>query len=88
MFQLSRVEEADLYTETERGLVPLQGVSISAEVIDVASKVTVVQRFRNDEKKPIEATSCFPLEEVHSGPTFSFMVLDPQVNIDSIALSS
>ena len=61
MFQLSRVEEAGLYTKS--GLVPLQGVSISAEVIDVASKVTVVQRYRNDEKKPIEATYCFPLEE-------------------------
>jgi len=43
--------------------VPLRGVSISAEVIDVASKVVVVQRYRNDEKKPIEATYCFPLEE-------------------------
>ncbi len=61
MFQLSRVEEAGLYTKS--GLVPLQGVSIFAEVIDVASKVTVVQRYRNDEKTPIEATYCFPLEE-------------------------
>jgi len=61
MFELSRVEEAGLYTES--GLVPLRGVSISAEVIDVASKVVVVQRYRNDEKKPIEATYCFPLEE-------------------------
>ena len=61
MFELSRVEEAGLYTES--GLVPLRGVSISAEVIDVASKVTVVQRYKNDEKKPIEATYCFPLEE-------------------------
>ncbi len=61
MFELSRVKEAGLYTES--GLVPLRGVSISAEVIDVASKVTVVQRYKNDEKKPIEATYCFPLEE-------------------------
>jgi len=61
MYELSRVEEAGLYTEN--GSVPLQGVSISAEIIDVASKVVVVQRYRNDEKKPIEATYCFPLEE-------------------------
>ena len=62
MFQPKQIAEtAGLYTKT--AAVPLQEVSISAEVLDVASKVTVRQRFKNTEATPIEATYCFPLEE-------------------------
>ncbi len=41
--------------------VPLCGVSVEAKVDGAASVVTLRQRFRNDETKPIEAVYVFPL---------------------------
>ncbi len=43
--------------------IPLEGVAIDAEVRDFCSRVTVTQRYRNLEKKPIEAMYQFPLDE-------------------------
>jgi len=61
MFELCQVKETGLYTQG--GSVSLQGIAISVEVTDVASLVTVIQQFKNDEELPIEATYCFPLED-------------------------
>jgi Ca-activated chloride channel homolog len=61
MLVLPRVKEAGLYRKG--GSVPLQGVSISVDVTDVASQVTVIQKFINQEEKPVEAAYCFPLED-------------------------
>jgi Ca-activated chloride channel family protein len=43
--------------------VPLLGVTVDAEVNDLASRVVVTQRYRNLETRPIEAVYVFPLEE-------------------------
>jgi Ca-activated chloride channel family protein len=43
--------------------IPLEGVAIEAEIRDFCSRVTVTQRYRNREEKPIEALYVFPLDE-------------------------
>lgn len=43
--------------------IPLEGVTIDAEIRDFCSRVTVTQRYRNQEEKPIEAVYVFPLDE-------------------------
>lgn len=48
---------------TEGTPVPLVGVSAKAEIRDYACRVVLSQRFRNDEKQPIEAVYRFPLDE-------------------------
>lgn len=44
-------------------VVPLKGVSMDVRIRGAAVLTTVSQRFRNDEKSPIEALYSFPLEE-------------------------
>jgi len=44
-------------------LVALAGVAITADVRGLCAKVTVVQRYFNREKQPIEAVYVFPLDE-------------------------
>ncbi|WP_437877818.1 VIT domain-containing protein [Sorangium sp. So ce513] len=41
--------------------VPLLGVSLSGEVVGGAARLVVRQRYRNDERRPIEAIYTFPL---------------------------
>jgi Ca-activated chloride channel homolog len=41
--------------------VPLQGVEVSGELLGGHARVRVTQRYRNDEKKPVEAVYTFPL---------------------------
>jgi hypothetical protein len=43
--------------------VPLLGVRAEAEIKDYAARVVLLQRYRNDEKQPIEAVYKFPLDE-------------------------
>lgn len=43
--------------------VPLEGVSVEAELCGFAARVTLSQRFRNAEARPIEAAYVFPLDE-------------------------
>ncbi|MBI2837254.1 MAG: VWA domain-containing protein [Acidobacteria bacterium] len=43
--------------------VPLVGVSVEAWVRDIGARVTVTQKYRNQEDKPIEAVYIFPLDE-------------------------
>jgi hypothetical protein len=43
--------------------LPLEGVTIDAEIRDFCSRVTVTQRYRNQEEKAIEAVYVFPLDE-------------------------
>ena len=43
--------------------VPLEGVSVEATIRGFCSRVTVSQRFRNAEDRPIEAVYVFPLDE-------------------------
>jgi len=44
--------------------VPLEGVSIDAELTDFSARVTVTQRYRNVEPRAIEAVYTFPLDEL------------------------
>ncbi|RKH24663.1 VWA domain-containing protein [Corallococcus praedator] len=41
--------------------VPLQGVEVSGELLGGHARVRVTQRYRNEEKKPVEAVYTFPL---------------------------
>lgn len=43
--------------------VPLEGVSVEAWIKEFCARVTVSQRYRNTESKPIEAVYVFPLDE-------------------------
>ena len=43
--------------------VPLAGVSIVADLVNLCARVTVTQRFVNQEARPIEAVYLFPLDE-------------------------
>ena len=74
MITLGQVKESGLFIQG--GSVPLQGVDIAVEVIDVASRTTVIQRFKNDEDHPVEATYCFPLEDGSAVYRFEVQVGD------------
>jgi Ca-activated chloride channel family protein len=43
--------------------VPLTGVSVEADISNLCARVSVAQRFLNQEDKPIEAVYVFPLDE-------------------------
>ncbi|RKG97724.1 VIT domain-containing protein [Corallococcus carmarthensis] len=45
----------------EGAQVPLQGVEVTGELLGGHARVRVTQRYRNDEKKPVEAIYVFPL---------------------------
>ena len=49
--------------EKEGGVVPLVGIDVQADINGRGAKVKISQRFRNTEKKPIEAVYKFPLPE-------------------------
>ena len=53
---------AGLYTRKETP-VPLTGVSVVADVVGLCARVTIMQRYENREKQPIEAVYVFPLDE-------------------------
>jgi len=54
---------AGLYSKDSEKPVSLQGVQITANVIDIAVKTVVAQRFKNTEDVNIEAVYCFPVED-------------------------
>src|SRR5262245_23353882 len=47
----------------EPAAVPLEGVRIEARIRDYCARVTVSQRYRNTESRPLEAVYVFPLDE-------------------------
>ncbi|MCP3102166.1 VWA domain-containing protein [Myxococcus sp. K15C18031901] len=53
-------EQGGLFTR-EGKQVPLQGVEVTGELLGGHARVRVRQRYRNDEKKPVEAVYTFPL---------------------------
>jgi Ca-activated chloride channel homolog len=54
------MNKAGLYT-TEGGAIPLLGVEVTGEVMGAHAQITVRQRYRNAESKPVEAVYTFPL---------------------------
>lgn len=57
------MSEAKAGLLTKGAAVPLEGVSISAEVRDCLASVVVSQRYANREAQPVEAVYVFPLDE-------------------------
>src|SRR5439155_21013313 len=45
----------------DAGAVPLLGVDVHAEVVAGHARAVVRQKYKNDEKRPIEAVYTFPL---------------------------
>ena len=43
--------------------LPLTGVSVVAEIIDLVAQVSIEQRYVNRENHPIEAIYLFPVDE-------------------------
>lgn len=56
--------------------VPLLGVRVDAEIRDFCSRVTLTQRYRNDESSPIEAVYVFSLDESAAVSKFEVLVGD------------
>ena len=54
------MRDAGLYTTDDRP-IPLRGVEVTGEVLGGHAQVTVRQRYRNAEAKPVEAVYTFPL---------------------------
>jgi len=59
--------------------VPLEGVKVEARLRDFCSRVTLTQRFRNQEKRPLEVVYVFPLEEGAAVCAFEALVGDRRV---------
>ena len=57
------VKTEGLLFQTNGKPVPLAGVEVQGDIVGRGAKVKVSQRFRNTEKKPIEAVYKFPLPE-------------------------
>jgi Ca-activated chloride channel family protein len=57
------IKEAVLLVKGQHKQVPLQGIRIEAEVLDLVCSTTMVQTYQNTEKNPVEAVYCFPIEE-------------------------
>lgn len=67
-------EEAHYGLLAKGNPIPLEGVTIDAEIRDFCSRVTVTQRYRNQEAKPIEAVYLFPLDERAAVSGFAALV--------------
>lgn len=61
---------------TQGELVSLQGVTVSGEVLGAFAEITVVQRYRNDEPRAIEAIYTFPLPTDASVTGFTMTVAE------------
>ena len=59
--------------------VPLIGVAVEATLEDFCSRVVVSQRFRNEEKKPIEAVYVFPVDATAAVCAFEAIVGETRV---------
>ena len=59
---LTTLTRAGLFTTADVP-VPLTGVSVVADIVNLCSRVTITQRFVNRESQPIEAVYVFPLDE-------------------------
>ncbi|CAF3569981.1 unnamed protein product [Rotaria sp. Silwood1] len=63
----------------EQGFVPLKRVNVEATIRSFAADVTITQVFRNDEKQPIEAVYCFPIEEQAAIYSFTARIDDREI---------
>jgi hypothetical protein len=63
MTKSATVESARAGLSSSSEPIPLEGVSIDAELNDFSARVVVTQRYRNLEDRAIEAVYTFPLDE-------------------------
>ncbi|CAF1353512.1 unnamed protein product [Rotaria sp. Silwood1] len=62
MLRIKQDSQTSVLTQ-EQIFVPLKRVNVEATIRSFAADVTITQVFCNDEKQPIEAVYCFPIEE-------------------------
>src|SRR5262245_16721124 len=62
MPESATLPRSGLFTATDAP-IPLTGVSVDAQISTLCARVTVTQRFINQESQPIEAVYVFPLDE-------------------------
>jgi Ca-activated chloride channel family protein len=67
------VPKAGLITSAKTA-VPLTGVAVDAEISNLCARVTVTQRYVNNEARPIEAVYVFPLDEASAVCGFEAIV--------------
>ena len=60
--------------------VPLLGVNITGDLIGRGAKITIRQKFRNNEKNAIEAVYKFPLPEGSAIAGFKIWIGDRQID--------
>ena len=69
-------------TEVRAGLlvdqkpIPLKGVSVEASIKDFCSRVTLTQRYCNEESNPVEAVYVFPVDETAAVCGFEALIDD------------
>ncbi len=63
-------------------LCPLEHTSVSADLSGFTGKVTVVQKFRNDSKEPIEAEYIFPLPDMAAVDSMTMKIGDKRIRAE------
>ncbi|CAF3817745.1 unnamed protein product [Rotaria sordida] len=78
MLRIKQDSQTSVLTQ-EQGFVPLKQVNVEATIRSFAADVTITQIFRNDEKQPIEAVYCFPIEEQAAIYSFTARIDDREI---------
>lgn len=76
-------ENSGIYSADTRNAVPLTGVEIHVDVIDICTKVSLNQHFHNYGDKTIEAVYCFPHES--TGTVYGMTINNGTENITALA---
>lgn len=65
--------------DNKETLIPLQSSVVLVKLIDYCGKVTIVQRYANEEDCPIEARYLFPLDEAAAVCEFEVVIDDKKL---------
>ncbi|CAF4502589.1 unnamed protein product [Rotaria sp. Silwood1] len=78
MLRIKQDSQTSVLTQ-EQIFVPLKRVNVEATIRSFAADVTITQVFCNDEKQPIEAVYCFPIEEQAAIYSFTACIDDREI---------
>ncbi|CAF4128868.1 unnamed protein product, partial [Rotaria sp. Silwood2] len=78
MLRIKQDPQTSVLTQ-QQIFVPLKRVNVEATIRSFAADVTITQIFRNDEKQPIEAVYCFPIEEQAAIYSFTACIDDREI---------
>ncbi|CAF4432940.1 unnamed protein product [Rotaria sp. Silwood2] len=78
MLRIKQDPETSFLTQ-EQVFVPLKRVNVEVTIPSFAADVIITQVFRNDEKQPIEAVYCFPIEEQAAIYSFTARIDDREI---------